>query len=166
VSKFPPVAYLVIGIGSIIIIEGESTVGIIGVAMFLLTAVVYACVGMSRQIDDKKAEAIEAKEGQTADKLLEFELEQKREDAENRRRIERARAKAAIAADLQVAKPAAISPQPAAELAAIPADWRQVTDVQKRRLAAMTRGEREKHFPQLAARTRRSWHERLDEMAA
>jgi hypothetical protein len=48
----------------------------------------------------------------------------------------------------------------------LPDDWRQLTNGQRRDLAHATREEREDMFPELAGRTRREWHRRLDEIAA
>lgn len=48
----------------------------------------------------------------------------------------------------------------------LPTDWRQLTPKQRHDLAHATREDREKMFPELATRTRREWHTRLDELAA
>ena len=48
----------------------------------------------------------------------------------------------------------------------ISTDWRRLTDRQRYDLAHATREERAEIMPELADRTRRLWHERLDEIAA
>ena len=48
----------------------------------------------------------------------------------------------------------------------LPTDWRQLSHQQKHSLASSTREERENIFPELADRTRREWHNRLDKIAA
>lgn len=52
------------------------------------------------------------------------------------------------------------------DTANMPEDWRQLTSQQRHQLAHASREEREKMFPELASRTRRAWHSRLDEIAA
>jgi hypothetical protein len=48
----------------------------------------------------------------------------------------------------------------------LPTDYRLLTAEQRYELAHLTRVERNKMMPNLAARTRRAWHERLDKVAA
>jgi hypothetical protein len=48
----------------------------------------------------------------------------------------------------------------------LPSDWRQLSQRQKHDLAHAAREERENMFPELAGRTRREWHSRLDKLAA
>ncbi len=48
----------------------------------------------------------------------------------------------------------------------LPANWRQLTRKQRRDLAHASREERESLMPEMADRTRRLWHERLDEISA
>jgi len=52
------------------------------------------------------------------------------------------------------------------DAANVPGDWRQLSRAQRRDLAHATREERDAMFPELASRTRREWHKRLDEIAA
>lgn len=47
----------------------------------------------------------------------------------------------------------------------LPHDWRQLSRQQRHDLAHATREERDEMIPELADRTRRLWHERLDKIA-
>lgn len=48
----------------------------------------------------------------------------------------------------------------------LPTDWRQLSRQDRRVLAHAPREKREEMFPELAERTRREWHNRLDKIAA
>lgn len=146
-------AYLLIGIVGTIVLEFQDTkrmaIGLIG---FAIVAVVYWSMS---SIDEANREekisnlekVVEIEQG-IEDRIA--QREEKKKDNEVKR--------AALAR-----KASGIMRQNAGN---IPADWRQLTDEQKRQLALATREERELMFPQFAPRTCREWHKRLDKLAA
>jgi hypothetical protein len=105
----------------------------------------------------------EVKQKETARAV--FDLEQEAADNELARRLKVANAK--LKHEERLAKIAAKPRQEERrDSGEMPGDWRQLTRRQKSDLAHSTRDEREESFPELAARTRREWHNRLDKIAS
>lgn len=149
------IAYVVIGVFELW--------GTIGAVIFLIAPLAYLAVGLREslhQIDaERKQETTEKYDWRKEQLKAQLELEKAKVEANKMAAVERAR----IKAEAQTArKPGGEMRQDSGEM---PTDWRQLTDTQKRQLALATREEREKMFPDIAARTRRQWHERLDEIA-
>jgi hypothetical protein len=84
----------------------------------------------------------------------------RREFAKRRAKEERRRVPKTSPPARQVAKPQR------QDTGNLPSDWRQLTTEQRKELAHIPRGEREDMLPELAPRTLRLWHQRLDEIAA
>lgn len=86
VSYAPPALYMAIGIGALIVIEGNSDAGVVGVAMFLLTAVLYLTIGISRQAT--------AKVERTAERVTrQYELQVQRDEREHQLKLARIEAR-------------------------------------------------------------------------
>lgn len=148
-------AYVVIGVAEMVEIPFARFVP-------LLSGLVYVLAGLQS--------TAEAEAEKQADRTA-WELEQAAADKELERELKRqklADETAVKLAKLEAGKKSADSTrrdvrQDSGEL---PTDWRQLTTEQKRELAHATRGERDDMFPEIAARTRRDWHNRLDKIAA
>lgn len=82
------------------------------------------------------------------------------------RRRERAKAEAKTGRKTSHEKPARKRQDTRRDNGILPTDWRQLSRQQRHVLAGSTREERENMFPELADRTRREWHSRLDKIAA
>ena len=133
--------------------------GTIGMVMFLITPLVYILVALHHGLSEQQAEETAVSQFELAERRrqAEWEREQKAADREARRQLK-----------LQKARPdtrqhTGMMPQTNGKM---PADWRQLDRQQKHHLAHLTREERENAMPDLAARTRRAWHNRLDKIAA
>ena len=165
-------------------VSSGQRVAIIGTAMLLIMANIYAALAThGRILDEMEAEraAREAVERELQeakakdDAQAVWEREQEALDRELRRELERQKAadKTAVAlAKLQVNTPKVgnIGRQERQDgwqdTSILPTDWRQLSRVQRHELAHATRDERENLFPDLKPRTRREWHSRLDKIAS
>lgn len=156
------IAYLTIGIATIWLLDADSAVRVVGTAMFLIAAIVYLLVGM--------AEADRVQETAVSQRLVIDAEQATREHAHQHelaimdRQLRHEEKLARLASKRQDARQdAGILPVSSGK---IPDDWRQLTRQQKHHLAHLPREERENAMPELADRTRRAWHSRLDEIAA
>ena len=130
--------------------------GTIGAVMFLIAPLVYLLAALQDGL--KTAVATQRDD-------LDFERAQLAADRETARqiKIETARAKlAGNAGEKRAGSPA----RNGQEMGGFPADWRQLTNAQRRHLAHLSRSERAEMLPQMAERTRRDWNRKLDEIAA
>ncbi|MCB8988961.1 MAG: hypothetical protein H6661_14565 [Ardenticatenaceae bacterium] len=137
---------------------------IVAAVVYLVAALVDGLeAAVSRQTDDEQARQTWEREQEAADRELARELKRQAQAD-----------KTAVSLAQIEARTAALSRQDAGEMGGefqgesgiLPADWRQLTRQQRRDLAHLPREEREAIMPPLAARTRRDWHTRLDEIAS
>lgn len=157
-------AWLAVGIMVVYVAIGViELAGTIGQVMFLIAPLVYVLVGLRQAVDEQVG-----RETAVSQTKLDFQLEQARLDKEIDRRIKLEKQQAANAAKLARIDKAATSKRQDTrqDTGTLPSDWRQLTDTQRHDLAHLPRVEREQIMPELADRTRRLWHERLDEIAA
>jgi hypothetical protein len=97
-----------------------------------------------------------------------FEREQNAKDRDLARQLKKEEQAAKTAVSLARIEAKSAPPQrhdTRQDVGEIPADWRQVTRKQRRELAHLSREERELIMPKIAPRTRRDWHDRLDNIA-
>jgi hypothetical protein len=127
-----------------------------GVVMFLTAPLVYVLASMQQT-----AENIHTRRDENEQTLLEFELAEKAKDNEAKRQIKLKKELAKIQP-----KQRQNERQDSGNLNIFPADWRQLTRQQKHQLAHLTREERDNIMPEIATRTRRDWHKKLDQIAA
>jgi hypothetical protein len=144
------IAYVALGI------VGLEEVLAKGVVMFLTAPLVYVLASMQQtavEIDTKQnnAEQIE----------LEWQLQEKAKDNELNRQLKAERTRAKLQP-----KHRQNERQDSGNLDMFPADWRQLTRQQRHKLAHLTREERDNIMPEIATRTRRDWHKKLDQIAA
>ena len=145
------IAYVVIGV-----YELWNTIGAI---IFLIAPLAYLAVGLREALSEvsheKKQDTAAKYKARQAQLDAQKEIKLAEIEAKKQASIERAKAASFTRQDAR---------QDAAQVATYPADWRQLSAAQKAQLANMPRGEREKHMQDLAARTRRAWHDRLDKL--
>jgi len=154
-------AWLAAGIMAVYVAIGVIELsGTIGQVMFLIAPLVYVLVGLRQAVDEAAAA-----ETAVSSTKLRYQMDQAAADRELERELRRKRQEAATAVKLAKFKsgPATSERQDTGKL---PLDWRQLSRQQRHDLAHATREERDKNLPELADRTRRLWHERLDKIAA
>lgn len=148
-------AYIAIGMGELITVPFARFVP-------LLAGMVYVLAGLENQsIEENKQKQEDDSYQKKLDLLqvkLDHERQMKQDELNTQVKIERVKAKRNALPQRQDAR------QDAGNLMA--SDWRQLSDNQKYQLAHLTREEREEKMPEIADRTRRQWHKRLDEIAA
>jgi Skp family chaperone for outer membrane proteins len=154
------------------IVSGIALLIYVGVSMYILrhnealfpvpiiAAILYVVSAMKESLHTYKAAKQKDKELET-----QFDIEQRTLNAQLGRELKAKELELKHTEKLAriEAKSKTIKRQDSGNLAA---DWRQLTKEQRRELAHATREERESLFPQLATRTRREWHSRLDKIAA
>jgi hypothetical protein len=174
ISALILLAYVAIGVW-----ELQGTIGAIA---FLIAPLVYILAALYEALEAQTVQEgqDDERKRQQEEEDREFERKQKAADLEVARKQK--------AADKEAARQLKLKQQAdrtAVELAKLeagkrqdggrverqdtgnlPGDWRQLTHVQRHDLAHATREEREDMFPELAGRTRREWHSRLDKLAA
>jgi hypothetical protein len=130
---------------------------VIAAVVYLVAALVDGLeTAVARHTTQEREKSAWEREQEAADRELAREL--KRQQQADRTALSLAQIEA---------KTAAVSRQDTRQDSGIlPGDWRQLTRQQRHDLAHATREEREKAMPELADRTRREWHTRLDEIAA
>lgn len=171
-------------VAGIVILQGTVLV-----VIPVIAAVLYLTAALVEGVEWQMAQVAE----ETA-VVAQFNLEQAKLDADHKRQLERdqalanaeatkerereeteririqAETKAAVAtarAAVKVAKrPTDTRQVTRQDTGILPADWRQLTDLQRYELAHATRDERDAIMPKLADRTHRLWHERLDKIAS
>lgn len=154
---------MVYTVGAVYILRHNQTIAPVPI----IAAVVYIVAALVESLEKQTAQTETAVSTREA-----FELEQERLDREEARRLKRNDNETKNAVKLTKAQQTATSPrQHPRQLtgnlpAGLPADWRQLTAQQRHALAHLTREERAQQMPDLADRTRRLWHKRLDEIAA
>jgi len=150
-------------VSAVYILRGNATIApvpIIAAVVYIVSALVES---LEKQ-NEREETAVSTREA--------WELEQAAADREIERRLKLQRQEANAAAKLAKIHQTATSPrqhtrQDTGNMPTnLPADWRQLTGQQRHDLAHLPRDERAQLMPNLAARTRRLWHERLDEIAA
>ncbi len=144
------VAYVALGI------IGLEEVLAKGVVMFLTAPLVYVLATMQQTAAD-----IHTRRDETEQTLLDFELAEKAKNNELTRQLKAEKERAKMQP-----KQRQDARQDSGNLNTFPADWRQLTRQQKHKLAHLTREERDNIMPEIATRTRRDWHKKLDEIAA
>lgn len=136
-------------------------------AVPIVAAIVYILAALADGLH-----AAEGRQEQETAAALDYDLEHRRAEDDHRRKMEAAEMRLRHEerlARIQVKKAA---PRQEArqdnrqDADNLPDDWRQLTDRQRYELAHATREERDETFPELADRTRREWHKRLDQLAA
>lgn len=145
--------------------------GTIMVVVPLIAAVLYIVAALVEGVEEQ----VQA-DAQQAETRSAFEMEQEALDRQAKREAEADRLKSETAVKLArieaKARPTATytrqeERQEERQLSGnLPANWRQLTREQRHDLAHSTREERENIMPEMAERTRRLWHERLDGIAA
>lgn len=142
--------------GVYVIIGVVELWGSIGAVMFLIAPLVYLLAALQEGLKT----AVNERAEETAVQKT-FDLQQAAADKELDRRIrlERERAKTAARYQPKTRQDAR------RDTGNLPTDWRQLTRQQRRDLAHLTREERENIMPEMAERTRREWHSRLDDIA-
>ncbi|MCA9971717.1 MAG: hypothetical protein KC425_15940, partial [Anaerolineales bacterium] len=147
--------YLVVGIATILLLETASAdARAVGVAMFLIAGIVYTLLGLAEV--DRAAEtavsqsAVRQDATAAAERQMQHELELARLQYGHEEKLARIDAKTAAKSRQDVRQVAGN----------LPADWRQLTDAQKRQVASMTGEQLAVAAPHLADRTRRAWLER------
>lgn len=133
----------------------------------IIAAIVYLLASLTGSLDDVVNEKKQETAVQTA-----FELEQAAKDKELERELKRQKQADLIAVKLAKleTKQSKVADSTRREVrhdvGELPTDWRQLDRQQKHELAHLTREQRDDMFPEIAARTRRDWHNRLDKIAA
>ena len=143
------VAYVALGI------IGLEEVLAKGVVMFLTAPLVYVLATMQQTAAD-----IHTRRDENEQTLLEFELAEKAKNNELTRQLKAEKERAKMQP-----KQRQDTRQDSGNLNTFPADWRQLTRQQRHKLAHLTREERDNIMPEIATRTRRDWHKKLDEIA-
>ena len=129
----------------------------------IIAAVLYIVAALVDGLESKSSVEAEKESKRTA-----FDLAQEAKDRELARQLKAKEQEAKTAVSLARIE-AKSAPQPRhdtrQDVGEIPADWRQVTRKQRRELAHLSREERELIMPKIAPRTRRDWHDRLDDIS-
>jgi hypothetical protein len=126
-----------------------------GVVMFLTAPLVYVLASMQQTAVD-----IHTRQDENEQAKLEWELAEKAKDNELNRQLRAEKTRAKIQP-----KQRQEERRDSGRLDTLPADWRQLTRQQRHELAHLTREERDNIMPEIATRTRRDWHKKLDEIA-
>lgn len=109
--------YLLIGITAILLLETEADIQVVGVSLFLLAAILYLMIGLSRA-DARETAAAEAEiDAITADNLAQREAEAREREAERKHALDLARIEAERDTGIAKAKAAAQSAAHANEAA-------------------------------------------------
>ncbi len=144
--------------------------GTIMVVVPLIAAVLYIVAALVEGVEEQVQAYSQQAETRSA-----FDLEQEALDRQAKRDAEAERLKSETTVKLAridaKARPAETYRQEERQeerqlTGNLPANWRQLTREQRHDLAHSTRDERENAMPEMAERTRRLWHERLDGIAA
>ena len=145
------VAYVAIGV-----IELWGTTG---VAIFLISPMVYLLVGLRY---DANQVAIEQAKERHQDMAHKRDLDKKKLDLRHAENMAKIQAPARTA----VSSPARTRPEDRQLAGNLPDDWRQLTDVQRHNLAHSSPEERAILLAGKPERTRRKWNERLEDIPA
>lgn len=143
------VAYVALGI------IGLEEVLAKGVVMFLTAPLVYVLATMQQTAAD-----IHTRRDETEQTLQDFNLQEKAKDNELTRQLKAEKSRLKMQP-----KQRQDTRQDSGSLNTFPADWRQLTRQQRHKLAHLTREERDNIMPEIATRTRRDWHKKLDQIA-
>ena len=143
------VAYVALGI------VGLEELWSKGVVMFLTAPLVYVLATMQQTAAD-----IHTRRDETEQTLQNFNLQEKAKDNELTRQLKAEKTRLKMQP-----KQRQDTRQDSGNLNTFPADWRQLTRQQRHKLAHLTREERDNIMPEIATRTRRDWHKKLDEIA-
>lgn len=135
---------------------------VIAAVVYLVAALVDGLeTAVANHANQEREKSAWEREQEAADRELARQLKRQQQADKTALSLAQIEARSAASYRQDAAKSPGITPP---EHAGLPADWRQLTRQQRRELAHLPREERERIMPELAERTRREWHSRLDEI--